>query len=246
MTASLSASTVASPVDAGPIATAATPAGTLPARNRSRWGGRRSRARRGRPPARRRGRGRARPARRAWPARSSAVHPRRNEERHKHPDTQPVPRDAEGGVEARARFSAASSPPKERPMAVPTRPRRVLVVSNETVEAEILRETIAAHARTTQVVVVAPALNTRWPRVRARLAAGAPPRRRRRRRAAAGAGGGVTRAPGAARRGGPAALRLPRRARSAGRRSGGGCSSRGPRCRPRTRGSRSPSRGRPR
>ena len=46
-------------------------------------------------------------------------------------------------------------------MAVPTRPRRVLVISNETVEAEILRETIAARARATQVVIVAPALNTR-------------------------------------------------------------------------------------
>jgi hypothetical protein len=46
-------------------------------------------------------------------------------------------------------------------MAVTSRPRRVLVVSNETVEAEILRDTIAAHARTTQVLVVAPALNTR-------------------------------------------------------------------------------------
>jgi hypothetical protein len=47
------------------------------------------------------------------------------------------------------------------PMAVPSRPRRVLVISNETVEAEVLRETIAARAAATQVVVVAPALNTR-------------------------------------------------------------------------------------
>ena len=46
-------------------------------------------------------------------------------------------------------------------MAVPSRPRRVLVISNETVEAEILRETIAARASATQVLVVAPALNTR-------------------------------------------------------------------------------------
>jgi hypothetical protein len=46
-------------------------------------------------------------------------------------------------------------------MAVLTRPRRVLVISNETVEAEILRETISARARTTQIVVVAPALNSR-------------------------------------------------------------------------------------
>jgi hypothetical protein len=46
-------------------------------------------------------------------------------------------------------------------MAVPTRPRRVLVISNETVEAEILRETIAARASATQVLVVAPALNSR-------------------------------------------------------------------------------------
>jgi hypothetical protein len=46
-------------------------------------------------------------------------------------------------------------------MAATSRPRRVLVISNETVEAEILRETIAARARTTQVVVVAPALNSR-------------------------------------------------------------------------------------
>jgi hypothetical protein len=46
-------------------------------------------------------------------------------------------------------------------MAVPSRPRRVPVISNETVEAEILRETIAARARVTQVLVVAPALNSR-------------------------------------------------------------------------------------
>ena len=46
-------------------------------------------------------------------------------------------------------------------MAVPSRPRRVLVISNETVGAEILRETIAARAGRTQVLVVAPALNTR-------------------------------------------------------------------------------------
>src|SRR3954466_4779243 len=47
------------------------------------------------------------------------------------------------------------------PMAVPSRPRRVLVISNETVEAEVLRATIAARAAATQVVVVAPAPNTR-------------------------------------------------------------------------------------
>src|SRR3954451_20014339 len=47
------------------------------------------------------------------------------------------------------------------PMAVSSRPRRVLVISNETVEAEILRDTIAARADRTQVLVVAPALNTR-------------------------------------------------------------------------------------
>jgi hypothetical protein len=46
-------------------------------------------------------------------------------------------------------------------MAVQSRPRRVLVISNETVEADILRETIAARAGRTQVLVVAPALNTR-------------------------------------------------------------------------------------
>jgi len=46
-------------------------------------------------------------------------------------------------------------------MAVTSRPRRVLVVSNETVEAEILRDTIAARADRTKVFVVAPALNTR-------------------------------------------------------------------------------------
>jgi hypothetical protein len=38
-TARLSTKTVTSPVDAGPTATAATPAGTLPARNRSRSAG---------------------------------------------------------------------------------------------------------------------------------------------------------------------------------------------------------------
>jgi hypothetical protein len=46
-------------------------------------------------------------------------------------------------------------------MAVTSRPRRVLVISNETVDADVLRDTIAAHARTIEVVVVAPALNTR-------------------------------------------------------------------------------------
>jgi hypothetical protein len=46
-------------------------------------------------------------------------------------------------------------------MAVSSRPRRVLVISNQTVEADVLRETIAARAATTQVVVVAPALNSR-------------------------------------------------------------------------------------
>jgi hypothetical protein len=46
-------------------------------------------------------------------------------------------------------------------MAVTSRPRRVLVVSNETVEADVLRDTIATHARRTEVVVVAPALNSR-------------------------------------------------------------------------------------
>jgi hypothetical protein len=46
-------------------------------------------------------------------------------------------------------------------MAVPSRARRVVVISNETVEAESLRETIAARAGRTQVLVVAPALNTR-------------------------------------------------------------------------------------
>jgi hypothetical protein len=46
-------------------------------------------------------------------------------------------------------------------MAVSSRPRRVLVISNETVEAEILRDTIAARAGRTQVLVVAPALNSR-------------------------------------------------------------------------------------
>jgi hypothetical protein len=46
-------------------------------------------------------------------------------------------------------------------MAVTSRARRVLVISNETVEADVLRDTIAAHARTVEVVVVAPALNSR-------------------------------------------------------------------------------------
>ena len=39
--------------------------------------------------------------------------------------------------------------------------RRVLVIANETVEAEILHDTIAYTAHATEVVVVAPALNTR-------------------------------------------------------------------------------------
>ena len=59
-------------------------------------------------------------------------------------------------------------------MAVPTRSRRILVISNETVEAEVLRDTIAAHARTTQVPVVARAPNSR---VRHRLSDEDPARR---------------------------------------------------------------------
>ena len=47
-------------------------------------------------------------------------------------------------------------------MAETSRPRRVLVISNETVEADILRDTLVAHADATEVVVVAPALNTRF------------------------------------------------------------------------------------
>ena len=39
--------------------------------------------------------------------------------------------------------------------------RRVLVVSNETVGAEILHDTIVSTAHATEVMVVAPALNTR-------------------------------------------------------------------------------------
>ena len=46
-------------------------------------------------------------------------------------------------------------------MAATFRPRRVLVISNETVEADILHDTLVAHADATEVVVVAPALNTR-------------------------------------------------------------------------------------
>jgi hypothetical protein len=46
-------------------------------------------------------------------------------------------------------------------MAITSRARRVLVISNETVEAEVIRDTIAAHARTIEAVVVAPALNSR-------------------------------------------------------------------------------------
>jgi hypothetical protein len=41
------------------------------------------------------------------------------------------------------------------------RRRRVLVIANETVEADILRETLESVARATEVLVVAPALNTR-------------------------------------------------------------------------------------
>jgi hypothetical protein len=47
-------------------------------------------------------------------------------------------------------------------MAETSRPRRVLVISNETVEADILHATLVAHADATEVVVVAPALNTRF------------------------------------------------------------------------------------
>jgi hypothetical protein len=46
-------------------------------------------------------------------------------------------------------------------MAVIPRPRRVLVISNETVEAGVLHDTLVAHADATEVVVVAPALNSR-------------------------------------------------------------------------------------
>src|SRR3954466_12334062 len=78
------------------------------------------------------------------------------------------------------------------PMAVSSRPRRGLVVSNETVEAEILRDTIAARADRTQVLVVAPALNTR---LRHWLSDEDPARRAAERRLA-GAPAGL-RAPGA-------------------------------------------------
>jgi hypothetical protein len=46
-------------------------------------------------------------------------------------------------------------------MAVPPTPRCVLVISNETVQADILHETIVAQAGAAEVVVVAPALNSR-------------------------------------------------------------------------------------
>jgi hypothetical protein len=46
-------------------------------------------------------------------------------------------------------------------MAVASAPRRVLVVSNETVGAETLHRTLAAQAGVAEVFVVAPALNTR-------------------------------------------------------------------------------------
>src|SRR3954447_7287994 len=92
------------------------------------------------------------------------------------------------------------------PVAVSSRPRRVLVISNETVEAEILRDTIAARADGTQVLVVAPALNTRlrhWlsdedPARRAaeRRLARAPARPRAAGGRAARAGGGVEAAGG--------------------------------------------------
>ncbi|MEA2245966.1 MAG: permease [Solirubrobacteraceae bacterium] len=46
-------------------------------------------------------------------------------------------------------------------MAELPRRRHVLVISNETVEAEILHDTIVSTAHATEVMVVAPALNTR-------------------------------------------------------------------------------------
>jgi hypothetical protein len=46
-------------------------------------------------------------------------------------------------------------------MAVPPTPRCVLVISNETVQADILHETIVAQAGAADVLVVAPALNSR-------------------------------------------------------------------------------------
>jgi hypothetical protein len=39
--------------------------------------------------------------------------------------------------------------------------RRILVVANETVDAAILHDTIVEHAQATEVVIVAPALNSR-------------------------------------------------------------------------------------
>ncbi|MEA2385417.1 MAG: hypothetical protein QOH72_5388, partial [Solirubrobacteraceae bacterium] len=47
-------------------------------------------------------------------------------------------------------------------MEVPSRRRkRLLVVSNETVEASVLHDTIVARANATDVAIVAPALNSR-------------------------------------------------------------------------------------
>src|SRR4029078_2825962 len=48
------------------------------------------------------------------------------------------------------------------PMAETSRPRRVLVISNETVEAEILHDTLGDPAEATAVGVVVPPLNTRF------------------------------------------------------------------------------------
>jgi hypothetical protein len=46
-------------------------------------------------------------------------------------------------------------------MAAVSGPRRVLVIANESVEAKILHDTVVAQAHATEVLVVAPALNTR-------------------------------------------------------------------------------------
>src|SRR3954447_18051483 len=60
-----------------------------------------------------------------------------------------------------ARDGGATTDPEGGPMQAHRRRKRLLVVSNETVEASVLHDTIVARADATDVTIVAPALNSR-------------------------------------------------------------------------------------
>src|SRR3954447_5265287 len=60
-----------------------------------------------------------------------------------------------------ARDGGATTDPKERSIQAHRRRKRLLVVSNEPIEASVLPDPIVARADATDVTIVAPALNSR-------------------------------------------------------------------------------------